>query len=114
MYDLVNAHNVVPDSVLSTLLGKSTRSCRWQTTNAESRQFVLGNVAVDDLEHASGVLHGTAKWPYSGIQRRANHSVSTDQLLSRRESHKTVVLGRVMYGSAGFFSNRAGHQVCGD
>src|SRR5439155_2298644 len=26
----------------------------------------------------------------------------------------TVVLGRVMYGSAGFLSNRARHQVCGD
>ena len=110
----VLAKDADPDSIQPSLVRKASIGLRGQAANAESRQFVLGIVAGDDLEHAGGVLHGAAKWPYSSIQRRADHSLPADQFLRRRESHKTVVLGRVMYGSAGFLSNRARHQVCGD
>ncbi|SRR5258708_98574 len=44
-----------------------------------------------------------------GISLRA-----AENRLSRRESHNTVVLGGVMYGSAGFLPDGARYQVCGN
>src|ERR1700704_7175478 len=101
-------------SVQRPLVREASIRLQGQSANAESRQLILWIVAGDDLEHAGGILDGAAERSHSRIQCRANHSVATDQFLRWRESHKTVVLGGVMYGSPGFLSDGASHQVCGN
>src|SRR5262249_37459835 len=80
----VLADDADPHSGQGPLIREGSIRLRGQPANAESGQLILWIVAGDDLEQASGVLDGAAERSHSRIQSRANHSVTTDQLLCRR------------------------------
>ena len=100
--------------VQGALIGEASIRLRRQPADAESGELILRVVAGDDLEHASGILDVAAQRPHARIQSRANHSITADQLLRRRESHNAVVLGGMMDRSPSFLADGARHQVCGD
>ncbi len=108
------ANDADPHSVQRLRVGEASIGLSGQPADAESCQLIRWIVAGDDLEHASGILDGATQRSHARIQCRANHSGATDQLLRRRESDNAVVLGGGMYGSPGFLSDGARHQVCGN
>ena len=107
------ANDADPHSVQRPLVREASIGLRRQPADAERCQLIIQVVAGDDFEHAGSILDGAAQRSHSRVQCRGDHSVATDQFLSRGESHKAVVLGGVMDGSPGFLSDGARHQVCG-
>src|SRR5262252_5092315 len=100
----VLANDADPDSVERPLVGEASIGLRRQPADAESGQLILRIVAGDRFKHAGRILDGAAQRSHTRIERRADHSGATDQLLRRRQSYQAVVPRGVMDGAPGLLS----------